>query len=236
MEHLFLRWLQGRTQGSKENEMWWWDVFYRYETYFGVCIALILSFLASLSILPFVYFSPVIDGSHRELLELLGAGLFGGLLSGLIFTGIIICPLYASGGGDLVRKEDVGQASLLLSTLLGYASYAIASIGPLLILIKPILTSDVSMIIGCCLFLVCYYAVFRVVASNVKDYVNWRFSFAINNYEMLFSRHYKWWTSSLDFDVQRTNLKKFQKYKFHAIIALIMIPMIIAPQIVAYMK
>ena len=87
------------------------------------------------------------------------------------------------------------------------------------------MTFNWILILGSCVGILLYYIILGWVKSNAKDYVNWRFNWAIENYEKLFSGHYKWWTSAADMSVQKINLKKFQNYKYHATLSLIMIPL-----------
>ena len=41
-------------------------------------------------------------------------------------------------------------------------------------------------------------------------------AFFLKNYDLLWSRHYRWWTTGLYYEVQKTNLVVFRSYKVFA--------------------
>ena len=223
MNKIFRRFLKNRTQGDEEKELWLWDLFYNYEVSIGIAIAFALCIIAFLVIGLFagmnVGFSKIFD--LKWLLMATGVP----LLFGLFVAGAIVSPLNESDGEKQVRKEKVKQGSLFLATAIGHVANFIVNWGPLLFLIVCIMSFNWILILGSCVGVILYYLILGLVKSNAKDYVKWRFNWAIENYEMLFSGHYKWWTSAADMSVQKFNLKKFQNYKYHATLSLIMIPL-----------
>ena len=223
MNKLFRRILKKYTKGDEGNELYAWNFFYNYEVSIGVAIAVALCLIAFLVIGPFAGiksgFSTIFD--LRVLLMSIGMP----LLLGLLAAGAIVSPLNESDGEKQVRKENVKQGSLILATAIGHIANFIVNWGPLFFLVIVILTFDWILILSVCIGILLYYLILGWVKSNAKDYVNWRFKWAIENYEILFSGHYKWWTSAADMSVQKINLKKFQNYKYHAALSLIMIPL-----------
>jgi len=223
MNKIFRRFLKNYTKGDEEKELWLWDLFYNYEVSIGVAIALALCIIAYLIIGLFaginVGFSKVFE--LKVLLMVTGIP----LLCGLFVAGAIVSPLNESDGEKQVRKENVKQGSLFLATAIGHIANFIVDWGPLLLLVVCIMSFNWILILGSCVGVLLYYLILGLVKSNAKDYVKWRFNWAIENYEMLFSGHYKWWTSAADMSVQKFNLKKFQNYKYHATLSLIMIPL-----------
>ena len=223
MNKIFRRILKNYTKGDEENELYLWNFFYNYEVSIGIAIALILCLIAFLIIGLIaginVGFSKIFD--IRSLLIATGIP----VLLGLFAAGAIVSPLNESDGEKQVRKENVKQGNLFLATAIGHIANFIVNWGPLFLLVLAFMTFNWILILWFCVGILLYYLILGWVKTNAKDYVNWRFNWAIKNYEMLFSGHYKWWTSAADVSVQKINLKKFQNYKYHATLSLIMIPL-----------
>lgn len=225
MNKVFRRFLKNHTQGDEEKELWWWDVFYRYEGSIGIIIAIILTLIVALILLPFNYFS--MDGYNAAINTFIGV--FWAPFVGGFVAKIIVMPLYETIGDRNVKKENVGQGSLLFATILGKIANFLIHWWPLFLLVFCFYNFKWWLFLGICVFSVIYYMILGSVKPNAKDYVNWRFNWAIENYEMLFSRHYKWWTSAADMSVQKYNLKKFQNYKYNAALALLLSPLLAPP-------
>lgn len=225
MNRLFRRWLKNKTQGDEEKELWWWKVFYRYEGSIGIVIAIILTLIMALIILPFSYFS--LGGM------IAGGGILAGVLLAPFVGGaiarVIVSPLYERVGDVRLKKDDVGQGSLLFATILGKIANFLIHWWPLFLIGLCFINFKWWLFVGICVFAVIYYMILGRVKPNVKDYVNWRFNWAIENYEDLFSGHYKWWTAAVSMSEQKYNLKKFQNYKYNAALALIMSPLLAPP-------
>ena len=220
MNKIFRRILKNYTKGDEENELYLWNFFYNYEVSIGIAIAVVLCLIAFLVIGPFaginVGYSKIFNVG--SLLAAIGIP----LLFGLFFAYYIVSPLLDKNN---IRKGNVKQGSLFLATAIGHIANFIVNWAPLLLLVMAIMTFNWILIVGACVGILLYYLILGWVKSNAKDYVNWRFNWAIENYEKLFSGHYKWWTSAADMSVQKINLKKFQNYKYHATLSLIMIPL-----------
>ena len=225
MNRLFRRWLQNKTQGDEEKELWWWKIFYRYEGSIGVVIAIILTLIIALIILPFTYFA--LGGMKA------GVAIFSGVLwapaVGGAIARIIVSPLYERIGDVRLKKDDVGQGSLLFATVLGKIANFLIHWYPLFLIGFCFIDFKWWLFIGICVFTLIYYMILGRVKPNAKDYVNWRFNWAIENYEELFSGHYKWWTAATSMSEQKYNLKKFQNYKYNAALALMMSPLLAPP-------
>jgi len=225
MKNLFRRWLQNKTQGDEEKELWWWKMFYRYEGSIGVVIAIILTLIIALIILPFTYFA--LGGMKA------GFAIFSGVLwapaVGGAIARIIVSPLYERIGDVRLKKDDVGQGSLLFATVLGKIANFLIHWYPLFLIGFCFIDFKWWLFIGISVFTVIYYMILGRVKPNAKDYVNWRFNWAIENYEELFSGHYKWWTAASSMSEQKYNLKKFQNYKYNAALALMMSPLLAPP-------
>ncbi len=225
MNRLFRRWLKSKTQGDEEKELWWWKIFYRYEGSIGITIAIILTLIIALIILPFSYLS--LGGMIAV------GGIFAGVLLAPFVGGaiarIIVSPLYETIGDVRLKKDDVGQGSLLFATILGKIANFLIHWWPLFLIGFCFIDFKWWLFVGICVFAVIYYMILGRVKPNVKDYVNWRFNWAIENYEDLFSGHYKWWTAAASMSEQKYNLKKFQNYKYNAALALIMSPLLAPP-------
>lgn len=220
MNKIFRRFIKNRTQGDEEKELFWWEFFFNYEVGIGFAIATILCLIAYLVMGAFSSFSEgfkIFDFS--SILMVIGIS----LLVGGFFAMVIVSPLNDK---DNVRKENLKQGSLYFATALGHIANFIINWAPLLAIVASILNFKWNVFIGCCAGVVLYYILLSIVKPNAKDYVNWRFSWAIDNYESLFSGHYKWWTSAANMSVQKFHLKKFQNYKYHATLSLIMVPLL----------
>lgn len=220
MNKLFRRWLKNRTQGDEEKELFWWDLFFNYEVVIGFVIATILCLIAYLVMGVFSSFSEgfkIFD--FNSILMVIGIS----LLVGGFFAMVIVSPL---NDNENDRKENLKQGSLYFATALGHIANFIINWAPLLALVASILNFKWNVFIGCCAGVALYYILLSLVKPNAKDYVNWRFAWAIENYDSLFSGHYKWWTSAANMSLQKFHLKKFQKYKFHATLSLIMVPLL----------
>lgn len=218
MNKIFRRFIKNHTQGDEEKELFWWDFFFNYEVGIGFGIAAIfclVTFFVMAVFSAFTFGLKIFD----SILFVIGIS----LLIGGFFAFFIVSPLNDS---DNVRKDNLKQGSLYLATALGHIANFIINWTPLLALVTSILTFKWNIIIGCGIGVALYYLLLGWVKPNAKDYVNWRFSWAIDNYESLFSGHYKWWTSAANMSVQKFHLKKFQKYKYHATLSLIMVPVL----------
>lgn len=183
MNRLFRRWLQDKTQGDEEKELWWWKIFYRYEGSIGVVIAIILTLIIALIILPFTYFAlGGMKAADAIFLGVLWAPAVGGAI-----TRIIVSPLYEQIGGMRLKKDDVGQGSLLFATVLGKIANFLIHWYPLFLIGFCFINFKWWLFVGICFITVIYYMILGRVKPNAKDYVNWRFNWAIENYEDLFS-------------------------------------------------
>jgi len=220
MNKIFRRFLKNYTQGDEEKELWLWNMFYNYEVTIGSVIAIVLCILAYLII---GVFSALGNGMKLFDIRIFLLLVAFALLFGLFAAYFIVSPLLDR---DNIRKDNVKQGSFFLATAIGHIANLLINWGPLLVPIISIMRFNWINFIGTCVGVALYYLILGFVKPNAKDYVNWRFNWAIENYELLFSRHYKWWTSAADMSVQKHNLKKFQNYKYHATLSLIMIPLI----------
>lgn len=228
MNRFFRRWLQSKIKDDEEKELWWWDVFYRYEVGIGIAISAVLCLIVAVIMFPFLYFTYE-SKSFNNFVVLIIVGVGVSITIGSAVAGIIVSPLKKSDGEKKVRKDNLSQGSLLIATALGHIANFFINWGPLIILLLNFIKFRLSVFIGILICTIIYYMILGRVKPNAKDYVNWRFNWAIQNYELLFSRHYKWWTSSAHMSVQKYHLKKFQNYKYHATLAIIMIPLLMTP-------
>lgn len=230
MNKLFRRWLQSKTQGDEEKELWWWTIFYRYEGSIGIVIAIILTLVMALIILPFTYFS--LGGMVA------GMGILAGVLLAPFIGGAIahtiVSPLYETIGDVRLKKDDVGQGSLLFASILGKIANFLIHWWPLFLIGFCFINFKWWLFVGICIFAVIYYMILGRVKPNAKDYVDWRFNWAIENYDDLFSGHFKWWTAAVAMSEQKYNLKKFQNYKYNAALALIMSPLLAPPSVALF--
>ena len=206
-------------------------MFYNYEVPIGTAIAAILCLIAFVILGLFVAIAHGLSNVFN--IGTLGTVLGIALLAGLIVAYYIVSPLLDR---ENVRKENVKQGSLYFATVIGHIANFLVHWGPLFVLVFNIRHFNWIVFLGSCVSVLLYYVILGWVKPNAKDYVNWRFNWAIDNYEMLFSRHYKWWTSAADMSVQKFHLKKFQNYKYHATLSLIMVPLIIMMLILCGMK
>lgn len=228
MNRLFRRWLHSKIQDDEEKELWWWDVFYRYEVGIGIAISAVLCLVVAGIMFPFLYFTYETKSFLKDILLII-AGVGASITIGSAIAGFIVSPLKESDGKNKVRKDNLSQGSLLLATALGLIANFFINWGPLVILLLSSIKFRMSIFIAVLISSIVYYIILGRVKPNAKDYVSWRFNWAIRNFELLFSRHYKWWTSSAHMSVQKYNLKKFQNYKYHATLAIIMIPLLMTP-------
>lgn len=233
MKKIFRRWLQNKTQGDGDKELWWWKVFYRYEGGIGVVIAIILTLIMAIILLPFTCFTNYyIWGSMMGVklgLFMVFFSVFVAPVVGGTIAHIIVSPLYERIGDVRLKKDDLGQGSLLFATILGKIANFLIHWYPLFLIGLCFIDFRWWLFVGICIFIVIYYRILGHVKSNVKDYVDWRFNWAIENYEELFSGHYKWWTAAVSISEQKYNLKKFQNYKYNAALALIMSSLLVPP-------
>lgn len=221
MNKLFRRWLKNRIQGDEEKELFWWDLFYNHEVVIGFVIATILSLVVFIVTGVFSGFANDFSRvfNFQSILYIIGIGL---LIGGLIAM-VIVSPL---NDDDNTRKANPKQGSFYWAIALGHIANIIVNWAPLLTIVACFSHFKWSIFFGSCAGVALYYFLLGLLKPNAKDYVNWRFAWAIENYDLLFSRHYKWWTSAAQMEVQKFHLKKFQSYKYHAALSLIMIPVL----------
>ena len=221
MNKIFRRFLKNRTQGDEEKELFWWDLFFNYEVGIGFVIATILSLVVFIVTGVFSGFANDFSRvfSFQSILFVIGIGL---LIGGFIAM-VIVSPL---NDDDNTRKVNLKQGSFYWATALGHIANIIVNWAPLLVFVACFSHFKWSVFFGSCAGVALYYLLLSLLKPNAKDYVNWRFAWAIENYDLLFSRHYKWWTSAAQMEVQKFHLKKFQSYKYHAVLSLIMIPVL----------
>lgn len=196
---IFHKIIEKISKGDEGREMYIWDFFYRYEVYiavfFAVCCGLI---------------TDKINGDF---------GLF--CMASIIGAGIIVFPLYKTSkydNGFFEKREEIGQFRFLLSTVIGWCAFA------MLLWVPVAYLKDNFSIMALVGTILCYPLILLVYIF-AKDYSKWRFDWAHDNYDTLWSKHYRWWTSAMDYDVQRTNLKLFRSYKTHATTVLIAGPL-----------
>lgn len=221
MNKIFRRFLKNYAKGDEEKELFWWDLFFNYEVVIGFVIATILSLIVFIVTGVFSGFANDFSRvfNFQSILFVIGIGL---LIGGLIAMAIV-SPL---NDNDNTRKANPKQGSFYWATALGHIANIIVNWAPLLTFVACFSHFKWSIFFGSCSGVALYYFLLSLLKPNAKDYVNWRFAWAIENYDLLFSRHYKWWTSAAQMEVQKFHLKKFQSYKYHAVLSLIMIPVL----------
>lgn len=228
MASCFTRFLHRVTKGSLEKELYWWDIFYRYEAHIGVLFAIILS--APFYSLLIYYF--ICNYHFKE-----GAEIYGYLIvwvSAIFLTTNVGVHMIV--GPSHPKDGNVGQGGLLISTCFGYIGSFIVHFLPLLILLlilyqlisDKILPNVNIFLYIFIIYYVIYYATLFWLKRNIRDYVNWRFDWAIENYNNLLSGHDVWWTSFVQRSVQRQHMKYFRSYKRNASIVTIMTPMLLS--------
>ena len=192
---IFHRLVDSIAKGDEEKEMYVWDICYRYELWLALVFVALIAF-AQYKLAP--------NSIRLILLPLMAAGL-------------TVLPLYEQNGDKgFSKREDIGQLRLALSGVIGWLSLALLVAIPIMMLIDSPTDKQLLASVLCIVVIVAVY----IIAS---DYVKWRFDWAVKHYDCLFSRHYRWWTSGLDYDVQRLNMKyKFMRsYKTNTAVLLI---------------
>lgn len=192
---IFHRLVDSIAKSDEEKEMYVWDICYRYELWLALVFVALIAF-AQYKLAP--------NSIRLILLPLMAAGL-------------TVLPLYEQNGNNgFSKREDIGQLRLALSGVIGWLSLALLVAIPIMMLIDSPTDKQLLATVLCIVVIVAVY----IIAS---DYVKWRFDWAVEHYDCLFSRHYRWWTSGLDYDVQRLNMKyKFMRsYKTNTAILLI---------------
>lgn len=205
------------TKGNLEKELYLWDFFYRYEAHIGVLISIIL--VAPIFLLGISHFR-----EHAEFLQLVLYLLLLVFVPGAVLTITIVGLTHPKDG-------DLGQGALLFSTILGYIGSFIVHFSPLLIVVlffHEHLLDDRNILYANIIYWSIYYIILFWTKRNIRDYVNWRFDWAILNYNNLLSNHDVWWTSFVQRSVQRLHMKYFRSYKRNASLVMIMTPMIIS--------
>ena len=223
MKNLFNKWLANRVHGDEDKELYWWDIFYRYEGVIALVIGLLISFVINICYSPLVKVFNI-NMPFVEIFKLsIIASLFGTVLSGGL-AWLVLFPMYEKNGrGGYSKRWDVGQLSFVVVTVLGYIAmviflYAIIRLF-YAVKIMSLMTGIVYALLSIVLLLLAY--------PNVVSYTTWRFDWAINNYDDIISRHYKYWTSVKDIEVEKTNMRVFRKYKTFVGVILIVGPTIL---------
>ena len=170
--------------------MYIWDFCYRYEVYIALAIAILCLFVGM----------ELNNQLNFAFVSIIGAG-------------IIVKPLYRTKSkyesGWFEKREEIGQFRFMLSTVFGWCGMAILLANPIMMLKDHFSYELLAVAILC-------YPIIYVVYIFMNDYSKWRFDWAYDNYDMLWSSHYRWWISLVNYDVQKTNLKLFRSYKTHA--------------------
>lgn len=223
MKNLFNKWLANRVHGDDDKELYWWDIFYRYEGFIALVMGLLISFVINICYSPLVkVFNMSMPFVEIFKLSII-ASLFGTVLSGGL-AWLVLFPMYEKNGrGGYSKRWDVGQLSFVVVTVLGYIAmviflYAIIRLF-YAVKIMSLMTGIVYALLSIVLLLLAY--------PNVVSYTTWRFDWAINNYDDIISRHYKYWTSVKDIEVEKTNMRVFRKYKTFVGVILIVGPTIL---------
>ena len=219
------------SKGDKDREIFWWDIFYRYEVTIGALIGAIIALIIGLIIFPIIGNGTLsLMFSKKANSSLLGAlilTIFGTLLS-LFLSWLMVLPFYHLFKGEEFsphrrRRFEIGPSRRSFANVF--------SIGGIIVLISSILRlcykciyipNSTGSIIACLLFILLI-----VVAINAISYANWRFDWAIENQGKIYSSHDKYWTSEVNFASERKQWKHLRWYKMMAAIVLIAGPSIL---------
>lgn len=195
---VFHRLVEKFAKGDETREMYLWDICYRYEVYFCLFITILL-------MIPFLW------GGPNPLFL---------MLPPWVLAMVTIMPLYEGWSDRSViipsKRENIGQFRFAFANFLGLAGMAVMLAGPFLFYYNHRNYSDIKVIASVGVVCVVWYLIMAMAYVFVNDYVKWRFNWAVKNYEMLWSRHYRWWTSGIDYEVQKINMVIFRAYKVFA--------------------
>lgn len=186
-------------KGDDAREMYLWDICYRYEVYFCLLITILLMI-------------PIFLSKDRP------STLY--LALPCLLAMVTIIPLYEGWGEQGItipsKREDIGQFRSLLACVLGAAGMVALLAFPFLPFYHQRDYHDSNVIAAVFVLCAVHYLIVVLAYVFVHDYVKWRFDWAVKNYELLWSWHYRWWTTGLDYEVQKTNLVVFRSYKVFA--------------------
>ncbi len=220
------------SKGDKDREMFWWDIFKRYEVTIGICIGIILAIIVTAILYPII----VADNNAMQnkffngFFGFLGAIFGGGLFFSLFLAGLMVFPFFhlTKGTGESAtfsphRRYDIGPARLGFANLLCIGGIIIIFYAIIRLCYKCIYISNVIGIIIACLFII----LLIVAAINAISYGNWRFDWAIDNQDLIYSRYDKYRTSNVYFASERMQWKHLRWYKMMVAIVLLAGPSIL---------
>ena len=211
MKDLFSKWLAKRVKDDESNELYCWDIFYRYEGAIALTIGTLIAFVVVLIYGPVAKtLNPAFSFSY--IYSKLFAGAIAGSIFSCVMVGLIRWPFFYTKNinGKYVKRDDIGQARFAFVTYLSYIG--------LIVLLYAIIRlfyamKSMSLMTGILYAIICIVLVIQIF-PNITSYVNWRYNWAIKNYEsVLLSRHDKYWASYGDIEVDKKNMQYFREYK-----------------------
>lgn len=227
------------SKGNKDKEIFWWDIFYRYEVAIGICVGAIIALLFSLLIYP-IFCSEVMTASSKTelswgngLLVTLTLTLIYGITSSLLLSWVMVLPFYERARNDVFpthKRLDIGPARVVCTNIFSAGGIIILIYAIVRVIYKNVLISKVQGII----IAIAMILLLLIVAINAVSYCNWRFDWAIDNQDSIYSRHYKYWTSSSEFASERYQWKHLRWYKMMVAIVLLAGPSILGTTFFLY--
>ena len=220
------------SKGDEDKETFWWNIFYRYEVTIGAIVGSIIALFIALIIFPMIgnatlslIYNKKVEG-FIGFIGLLFSLLMYGTLSSLFLSWLMVLPFYRLFRGESFsphKRIEIGPARVGFANLLSIGGIIVLIYAIIRLCYKCIYISNVIGIIIACLFLI----LLIVTAINAISYGNWRFDWAIENQGIIYDRHYKYWTSEVDFASERMQWKHLRWYKMMVATVLIAGPSIL---------
>ena len=220
------------SNGSKEKEIFWWDIFCRYEVTIGTITGMIIAAIIT-SIVYLILGEETISQlpndilkNHHTLGEFLYLTLLAGTAFSLLLAWLMVSPFYEHVGGEngkWQKRLEIGPARV------GFANvFSAAGLALLVYVITWLFKESSPIASGDATIIAVIYGILLVLAAiNAVSYCNWRFDWAIENQDEIYSRHYKYWTSGTDFASERYQWKYLRWYKMMVAIVLLTGPTIL---------
>lgn len=215
------------SKGNEDKEIFWWDMFFRYEVTIGISVGAIIASIVSLIIYPIIggdTIMQIFDMKEINVGKFILIILVDGVLFSLILAWLMVFPLYTFYNGTPHKRLEIGPARVGFVNILSACGIVVLLYAIARLIYKNIYITMTQGIIIAIVFII----LFVIVAINAASYCNWRFDWAIENQDTIYSRHYKYWTSGSEFASERFQWKYLRWYKMMVAIVLLAGPTILA--------
>ena len=220
------------SKGDEDREAFWWDIFRRYEVTIGICVGAIIALIVSIIIYPIIG-SDILKALAKDsaiansgLVGLVISILISGVIVSLFLAWLMVIPFYHLTKGDTFsphRRYDISSARMVFTNIFSVGGIIFTVYAITRLLYKSHYISSAQ---GVTIAIILTIP-FLIAAINALSYCNWRFDWAIDNQDLIYSRYDKYRTSNVYFASERMQWKHLRWYKMMVAIVLLAGPSIL---------